>query len=56
MFLDEEDGNIDDKSDVELDGNNQLDLDLDSAHNDNDPELDLLFNSEDRAPSAKKFQ
>ena len=32
-FVDEE-GDIDDESDVELDGNNQLDLDLDSEHND----------------------
>ena len=29
MFVDEEEGDIDDERDVELDGNNQLDLDLD---------------------------
>ena len=27
-FVDEEEGDIDDESDVELDGNDQLDLDL----------------------------
>ena len=32
--MDEEKGDVDDESDVELDGNNQLDLDLDSEHND----------------------
>ena len=28
MFVDKKEGDIDDKSDVELDGNDQLDLDL----------------------------
>ena len=31
--VDEEEGDIDDESAVELDGNDQLDLDLDSEHN-----------------------
>ena len=43
------------KSDVELDGNDWLDLDLDSEHNDNF-ESDLLSESEDRAGSAEEFQ
>ena len=34
--VDGEEGDIDDESDVELDGKNQLDLDLDSEHNDED--------------------
>ena len=35
MFIDEEVGDLDDESDVELDGNNQLKLDLysESEHN-----------------------
>ena len=44
MFVDEEDGK-DDESGVELDGNSQLDLDLDSEHNDDDLESDLLSDS-----------
>ena len=32
MCVDEEKGDRDDESDVELDGNNQLDLDLDLEH------------------------
>ena len=36
-----EEGNIDDKSDVELDENDQLDLDLDSELNDDNLESDL---------------
>ena len=40
-FVDEEEGDIDDKRDVELDGNYQLDLDLDLEHNDDDLESDL---------------
>ena len=43
MFVDEEEGDIDDESDVELDGNDQLDLD--SEHNDDDLESDLLSDS-----------
>ena len=52
----DEEGDIEDGSDVELDGNDQLDLDLDTEHNDDDLELDLLSNSEDRAGSAEDFQ
>ena len=52
-FVDEE-GDIDDESDVELDGNDQLDLD--SEHNDDDLKSDLLSDSEDRAGSAEDFQ
>ena len=57
-FVDEEKGDVDHESDVEileLDGNNQLDLDLDSEHNDDDNiiESDLLSDSEDRAGSAE---
>ena len=37
---DEEEGDIDDKSDIELDGNDQLDLDLDLQHNNDDFESD----------------
>ena len=55
MFVDEEEGDIDDESDVELDGNVQLDLELDSVHND-DLESDLLSDSKDRAGSAEEFQ
>ena len=47
-FVDEL-GDIDEESDVELDGNDQLDLDLDSEHNDGDLESGLLSDSEDRA-------
>ena len=46
---------IDGESDVELDGNDQLDLDLDSEHNDYF-ESDLLSDTEDRASSAEEFQ
>ena len=53
-FVDEEEGDIDYESDVELDGNDQLDLDLDSEHNDDDLESDLLSDSEDRAGSAEE--
>ena len=38
--VDEEEGDIDDESDVELDGNHQLDLDLDSEHNNDNLESD----------------
>ena len=55
-FVDEEEGDIDDEIDVELNGNDQLDLDLDSEHNDDDLESDLLFDLEDRAGSAEEFQ
>ena len=44
-----------DESDVELDGNDQLDLDLYPEHNDN-LELDLLSDTENRAGSAEEFQ
>ena len=47
-FVDEEEGDIDDESGVELDGNNQLDLDVDQEHNDDNLESDLLSDSEDR--------
>ena len=47
---------IDNESDVELDGKDQLDLDLDSEHNDDHLESDLLSDSEDRAGSAEEFQ
>ena len=40
-------GYIDDESDVELDGNDQLDLDLDLEHNADDLESDLLSDSEE---------
>ena len=52
----DEKGDIDDESDVELNGNGQLDLDLDSEHNDDNLESDLLSDSEDRAGSAEDFQ
>ena len=55
-FADEGKGDVDDESDVELDGNDQLDLDLDFEHNDDDLESDLLSDSEDRAGSAEEFQ
>ena len=54
-FVDEEKSDGEDESDVGLDGNNQLDLDLDSEHNDDDLESDLLSDSEDRAGSAEEF-
>ena len=47
---------IDDETNVELDGYDQLDLDLDSEHNDGDLESDLLSDSKDRAGSAEEFQ
>ena len=47
---------IDDETNEELDGYDQLDLDLDSEHNDGDLESDLLSDSEDRAGSAEEFQ
>ena len=47
---------VDDESDVALDGNDQLDLDLDSEHNDDDLVSDLLSDLENRASSAKEFQ
>ena len=55
-YIDEEAGDIDVETDVELDGNDQLDLELDSEHNDGDLESDYLSDSEDRAGSAEKFQ
>ena len=54
-FADEGKGDVDDESDVELDGNDQLDLDLDSEHNHDDLESGLLSDSEDRAGSAEEF-
>ena len=39
-----------------MDGNDQLDVDLDSQHNDDDLESYLLSDSEDRAGSAEEFQ
>ena len=53
--VDEEEGDIDDESYVVLDGNDELDLDLGSEHNE-DLESDLLSDSEDRADSAEEFQ
>ena len=53
---DDEEGDIDDESDVELDGNDQLDLDLDFEHNEDDLESDLLSDLEDRSGSAEEFQ
>ena len=50
----DEEGDIDGLSGVELDGNDQLDLDLESEHNDNNLESDLLFDSEDRAGSVQR--
>ena len=52
---DEEEGDIDGESDVKLNGNDQLDLDLDSQHNDY-LESDLLSDTENRAGSAEEFQ
>ena len=54
-FVDEEEGDIDGESYVELDGNDQLDLDLDSGYNDY-LESDLHSDTEDRANSAEEFQ
>ena len=54
-FVDEK-GDINDLSDAELDGNAQLDLDIDSEHNDDNSESDLLSDSVDRAGSAEEFQ
>ena len=53
-FVDEEEGDIDDDTDAELDGNDQLDLDLE--HNDDNLDSDQLSDSEDRAGSAGEFQ
>ena len=53
-FVNEEEGDIDGESDVELDGNDHLDLDLE--HNDDNLESDLLPDLEDRAGSAEEFQ
>ena len=39
-----------------MDENNQLDLNLDSEHINDDLESDLLSDSEDRAGSAEEFQ
>ena len=55
MFVDEEEDDIDDERDVELDGKDQLDLDLASEHND-DLESDLLSDTEDRADFPEEFQ
>ena len=44
-FVDEGEGDVDDGCDVELDRNDQLDLD--SEHNDDDLESDLLADSEE---------
>ena len=54
-YVDEEEGDIDDESDVVLDGNDQIDLDLDSEYN-GYLESDLLSDTEDRANSAEEFQ
>ena len=53
-YVDEEEGAIEDETDVELDGYYQLDLDLE--HNDGDLESDLLSDPEDRAGSTEEFQ
>ena len=55
-FVDEREGDIDDESDVELDRNDQLDLDLDWEHNDNDLVSHPLSNLKDRAGSAEEFR
>ena len=52
----DEEGDIDDETDVELDRYDQLDLDLDSEHNDGNLESGVLSDSEDRAGSAEEFQ
>ena len=49
-FVDEEKGDVDDESDVELDGNNQRDLDLDLEHNDDDLESDLALQKKFSGP------
>ena len=54
-FVYEGEGDIDGESGVELDGNGQLDLDVDSEHN-NYHESDLLSDSEEGAGSAEEFQ
>ena len=56
--VDEEAGDIDDKSDVALDGNDQLDLDLNYTWSSmtTTQVSDLLSDSEDRAGSAEEFQ
>ena len=54
-FVDEEEGDLDDESDVELDGNYQRDLNLDSEHNDYDIESDLFSDSDDKAGSAEEY-
>ena len=54
-FADEGKGDVDDESNVELDGNDQLDLDLYLEHNDDYLESDLLSDSKDRAGSAEEF-
>ena len=53
--MDEEEGDTDVESDVELDGNRQLDLGLDLEQNGN-LDSDLLSDSEEGAGSAEKFQ
>ena len=55
MFVDVEEDDIDDENGVELDGDDQLDLDLASEHND-EVESDLLSYTEDRADSAEEFE
>ena len=52
MFVDKEEGEIYDGRGVH-DGHDQLDLGLDSEHNDDDFESDLLSDSEDRAGSTE---
>ena len=54
MFVDKEEGDVDGERGVELDRNSQLDLDLDSKHND-DLKSDLLSDSEEGAGSAEEF-
>ena len=56
MLVDEEEGDIDDESDVELDENDEQDLDLDSEHDADDLGLDLLSDSEDTGGTADEFQ
>ena len=51
-FVDEE-GDKDDESDVELDGNDQLDLD--SEHTDDDLESHLLSDSERIEPALQRI-
>ena len=45
---------VDQEGDIELDGNDQLGLDLGSEHNDDELELDLFSDSKDRALKKKK--